>query len=57
MEERPKKLDSSLTLLERARAGDRAALDRLAEKFGYCDACGVDLASMLLRKRYNDLVA
>lgn len=34
----------------------RAALDRLATKFGYCDACGVDLVSMLLRKRYNDLI-
>ena len=34
----------------------RAALDRLSQKFGYCDACGVDLASMLLRKRYTDLI-
>jgi predicted Ser/Thr protein kinase len=34
----------------------RDSLDRLAEKFGYCDACGVDLASMLLRKRYSDLI-
>lgn len=34
----------------------RAALDRLASLFGYCDACGVDLASMLLRKRYTDLI-
>jgi serine protein kinase len=34
----------------------RAALDRLAQKFQYCDSCGVDLASMLLRKRYNDLI-
>ena len=43
--------------LDAARAKDaRAALDRLAQKFGYCDACGVDLASMLLRKRYNDLI-
>ncbi len=32
MEERPKKLDSSLTLLERARAGDRAALDLLVAR-------------------------
>jgi hypothetical protein len=34
----------------------RASLDALAKQFGYCDACGVDLASMLLRKRYNDLI-
>ena len=33
MEERPKKLDSSLTLLERARAGDRAALDLLVARY------------------------
>lgn len=39
----------------RSRAA-RATLDRLAEKFGYCDACGVDLVSMLLRKRYGDLL-
>jgi predicted Ser/Thr protein kinase len=34
----------------------RASLDRLASRFNYCDACGVDLASMLLRKRYSDLI-
>jgi serine protein kinase len=34
----------------------REILDRLASKFGYCDNCGSDLASMLLRKRYNDLI-
>ena len=39
----------------RARAA-RAALDGLASRFNYCDACGVDLASMLLRKRYGDLI-
>jgi methionyl-tRNA synthetase len=22
----------------------------------YCDVCGADLASMLLRKRYNDVI-
>jgi RNA polymerase sigma factor (sigma-70 family) len=33
MEERPKKLDSSLTLLERARAGDRAALELLVARY------------------------
>jgi serine protein kinase len=39
----------------RSRAA-RGTLDRLATRFNYCDACGVDLASMLLRKRYNDLI-
>ena len=33
MEERPKKLDSSLTLLERARAGDRAAMESLVARY------------------------
>ncbi|MBX3205479.1 MAG: serine protein kinase PrkA [Labilithrix sp.] len=43
--------------LDGARAREaRASLDRLASRFGYCDACGVDLASMLLRKRYGDLI-
>ena len=34
----------------------RAVLDRLASKFGYCDSCAADMASMLVRKRYNDLI-
>lgn len=38
------------------RKAARATLDRLAERFSYCDNCGVDLVSMLLRKRYNDLI-
>lgn len=34
----------------------RSVLDRLASKFGYCDSCAADMASMLVRKRYNDLI-
>lgn len=34
----------------------RNVLDRLASKFGYCDSCAADMASMLVRKRYNDLI-
>jgi predicted Ser/Thr protein kinase len=34
----------------------RAVLDRMASKFGYCDNCAADTASMLIRKRYNDLI-
>lgn len=34
----------------------RGALERLGTRFDYCDACGVDLASMLLRRRYGDLI-
>jgi serine protein kinase len=43
--------------LDAARSrGARAALDRLASRFQYCDACGGDMASMLLRRRYSDLI-
>ncbi len=34
----------------------REVLDRMAARFGYCDNCAADTASMLLRKRYNDLI-
>jgi serine protein kinase len=34
----------------------RAVLGRLAERFGYCDNCAVDTASLLVRKRYNDVI-
>lgn len=34
----------------------RGVLDRLAERFSYCDNCATDMASMLLRKRYNDII-
>lgn len=43
--------------LEPSRAREaRATLERLATKFGYCEACGGDLASTLLRRRYGDLI-
>ena len=34
----------------------REVLDRLASKFAYCDFCAADMASMLVRKRYNDII-
>ena len=34
----------------------RQVLDRMAARFAYCDNCAADTASMLLRKRYNDLI-
>jgi predicted Ser/Thr protein kinase len=34
----------------------REALDVLGGRFGYCDNCATDMASMLLRKRYNDII-
>jgi hypothetical protein len=38
------------------RRGAREVLDRLASRFAYCDSCAADMASMLIRKRYNDLI-
>jgi len=34
----------------------RAVLDGLAARFSYCDDCAADMASMLVRKRYSDLI-
>ncbi|MBS2015244.1 MAG: serine protein kinase PrkA [Deltaproteobacteria bacterium] len=34
----------------------RGVLDALASRFGYCDDCAADMASMLVRKRYSDLI-
>ncbi|MDP9000109.1 MAG: serine protein kinase PrkA [Myxococcota bacterium] len=34
----------------------QATLDRLAERFGYCPSCAADAASLLVRKRFQDLV-
>ncbi|AKV01258.1 putative serine protein kinase, PrkA [Labilithrix luteola] len=34
----------------------REVLDRLASRFGYCDNCAADAASMLVRKRYSDIL-
>jgi predicted Ser/Thr protein kinase len=35
----------------------RAALDTLASRFSYCDNCAADMASMLIRKRYHDILS
>jgi predicted Ser/Thr protein kinase len=34
----------------------REVLTQLASRFAYCDACSADMASMLVRKRYSDLI-
>ena len=34
----------------------RAVLDGLASRSSYCDDCAADMASMLIRKRYSDLI-
>ena len=35
----------------------QATIDRLAARFGYCANCAADAASLLLRKRFQDLVS
>jgi serine protein kinase len=43
--------------LDQSRRRDaRQVLDGLASRFGYCDNCATDMASMLIRKRYGDLI-
>ena len=34
----------------------QATIDRLATRFGYCPSCAADAASLLVRKRFHDLV-
>lgn len=36
--------------------GAREVLDRLVARYGYCKACAADAASMLLRKRFPEVV-
>ena len=48
--------DEGAGLDDARRRNAREILDRLAERFQYCDACAVDMASMLLRKRYSDVI-
>lgn len=38
------------------RKGAREALDQLTSRFGYCDNCAADMASMLVRRRYADIL-
>jgi predicted Ser/Thr protein kinase len=38
------------------RRNAEAAIDRLIQRFGYCRNCAADAASMLVRKRFLDLV-
>ena len=38
------------------RRGAEGVIARMIEKFGYCRNCAGDAASMLVRKRFHDLV-
>lgn len=41
---------------EARRTQAREALDRMASRFGYCDNCAADTASLLVRKRFSDIL-
>ena len=41
---------------ERRRKAVREVIAQLASRFAYCDNCSADMASMLVRKRYSDLI-
>ena len=41
---------------ENRRKEVREVLTQLASRFAYCDNCSADMASMLVRKRYSDLI-
>jgi predicted Ser/Thr protein kinase len=42
--------------IDAARRGEaQATIDRLAARFGYCSSCAADAASLLVRKRFQDL--
>lgn len=48
--------DEGAGLDDAHRRDARQVLDTLASRFGYCDHCAADMASMLVRKRYNDII-
>ena len=48
--------DEGAGLDDARRAEVREVLTQLASRFSYCDACSADMASMLVRKRYSDLI-
>ncbi len=48
--------DEGAGLDANAKRDAREVLDRLSQRFAYCDNCAADMASMLVRKRYNDII-
>lgn len=48
--------DEGAGLDEARKTEVREVLTQLASRFAYCDACSADMASMLVRKRYSDLI-
>jgi hypothetical protein len=48
--------DKGAGLDDKRRAEVREVITQLASRFAYCDNCAADMASMLVRKRYSDLI-
>jgi hypothetical protein len=48
--------DAGAGLVDARRAEVREVIAQLGSRFSYCDNCAADMASMLVRKRYSDLI-
>jgi serine protein kinase len=48
--------EEGVGLDQERRQDAQATVDRLAARFGYCPSCAADAASLLVRKRFQDLV-
>jgi predicted Ser/Thr protein kinase len=48
--------DEGVGLDAERRAAAEATIERLTQRFGYCRNCAADASTLLVRKRFNDLV-
>ena len=48
--------DEGTGLSDASRKASREVLDRLASQLGYCESCATDMTSMLVRRRYADII-
>ena len=48
--------DEGVGLDGERRANAEGTIDRMIQRFGYCRNCAADAATLLVRKRFNDLV-
>jgi hypothetical protein len=48
--------DEGVGLDAERRAAAESTIERLAHRFGYCRNCAADASTLLVRKRFNDLV-
>jgi hypothetical protein len=48
--------DEGVGLDAQQRREAEGAIDRLISRFGYCRECAADAASLLLRRRFQDII-